>query len=206
MPRLLSILLIIAGLMVGMMASAIAQVEIGKPAPEFTLKDSLGHEVSLSQFLGKYLVLEWLNYDCPFVNKHYNSRNMQNLQETYTGKGVVWLSIISSAPGQQGYYEPADVNGLNIQKNASPTAILLDPTGRVGRLYGAKTTPYLLIIDPKGIMIYQGAIDDIPSVNPDDVPKANNYVQAALEEAMAGKAVSVPSTKSYGCSVKYQSL
>lgn len=204
MPKLLSILLLTIGLTVGNLANVFAQVENGKLAPEFILKDSNGKDVSLSQFKGRYVVLEWLNYDCPFVMKHYNSGNMQNLQKTYTGKGVTWLSIISSAPEQQGYYEAADVNRLNEEKKASPTAILLDPDGGAGKLYGAQTTPHMFVIDSNGILVYQGAIDDIRSTNPDDVAKAKNYVSAALDEAMAGKPVSVPSTKSYGCSVKYQ--
>ncbi|MBI3618379.1 MAG: hypothetical protein HY210_09270 [Candidatus Omnitrophica bacterium] len=129
---------------------------------------------------------------------------MQSLQKTYTGKGVIWLSIISSAPEQQGYYEAADINRLNAEKKASPTAILRDPAGTAGKLYGAQTTPHMYIIDPKGFLVYQGAIDDIRSTKPDDVAKARNYVSAALDEAMSGKPVSVPSTKSYGCSVKYQ--
>lgn len=183
---------------------AFAQVENGKAAPNFTLKDSNGNDVALSRYQGKYVVLEWLNYDCPFVKKHYNSGNMQSLQKIYTGKGVTWLSIISSAPEQQGYYEAADVNRLNGEKKASPTAILLDPDGAIGKLYGAQTTPHMFVIDPKGILVYQGAIDDIRSTNPDDVAKARNYVSAALDEAMAGRPVSMPSTKSYGCSVKYQ--
>ena len=204
MPKLLTALFLAVGLTAGAFSLVFAQVENGKAAPEFTLKDSNGNDVALSRHQGKFVVLEWLNYDCPFVNKHYNSGNMQSLQKAYTGKGVTWLSIISSAPEQQGYYEAADVNRLNAEKKASPTAILLDPTGQVGKFYGAQTTPHMFIIDPKGILVYQGAIDDIRSTNPDDVAKARNYVSAALEEAMAGKPVSTPSTKSYGCSVKYQ--
>ena len=181
-----------------------AQVENGKPAPDFTLADSNGRQVSLSQFHGKYVVLEWLNYDCPFVRKHYSSGNMQDLQRTYAQKGVTWLAIVSSAPGQQGYYAPDEINRLNKERQSAATAVLLDPTGQVGRLYGAQTTPHMFVINPRGILVYQGAIDDIRSTNPDDVAQAGNYVSAALDEAMAGKAVSVPSTKSYGCSVKYQ--
>ena len=203
MLRLLSVLLLAVGLTAGILNPAFAQVENGKAAPNFTLKDSNGSDVSLSQFQGKHIVLEWLNHDCPFVMKHYNSGNMQNLQKTYTGKGVAWLSVMSSAPGNEGYYEAADVNRLNAEKKASPTAILQDPTGEVGKLYGAQTTPHMYVVDPKGVLIYQGAIDDIRSTNPDDVAKAKNYVSAALDEAMAGKPVSTPSTKSYGCSVKY---
>src|SRR3989338_10986697 len=204
MSKLLTVLFLAVGLTVGIFTRSFAQAENGKAAPNFTLKDSNGSDVSLSQFQGKYVVLEWLNYDCPFVMKHYNSGNMQSLQKTYTGKGVTWLSIISSASEQQGYYQAADVNRLNEEKKASPTAILLDQDGAVGKLYGAQTTPHMFIIDPDGVLIYQGAIDDIRSTNPDDVAKARNYVSAALEEAMAGKPVSTPSTKSYGCSVKYQ--
>lgn len=204
MSKLLAGLFLAAGLITGILTSAVAQIENGKPAPDFTLADSSGNQVSLPQFKGKFVVLEWLNYDCPFVMKHYNSGNMQNLQKTWTGKGVTWLSIISSAPEQQGYYEAADVNRLNAQKKASPTAILLDPAGTAGKLYGAQTTPHMFVIDPQGVLVYQGAIDDIRSTNPDDVAKAKNYVSAALDEAMAGKPVSTPSTKSYGCSVKYQ--
>ena len=203
MLKLLSVLFLAVGLTVGIFTRSFAQAENGKAAPNFTLKDSNGSDVSLSQFQGKYVVLEWLNYDCPFVMKHYNSGNMQSLQKTYTGKGVAWLSIMSSAPGSEGYYEAADVNRLNTEKKGLPTVILLDPAGTAGKLYGAQTTPHMYIIDPKGILVYQGAIDDIRSTNPDDVAKARNYVSAALDEAMAGKPVSTPSTKSYGCSVKY---
>lgn len=204
MSKPLTILFLAVGLTVGIFADSSAQVENGKPAPNFTLKDSYGSDVSLSQFQGKYVVLEWLNHDCPFVMKHYNSGNMQSLQKAYTGKGVTWFSVLSSAPGKEGYYEAADVNRLNEEKKGSATALLLDPAGTVGKLYGAQTTPHMYIIDPKGILVYQGAIDDIRSTNPDDVAKARNYVSAALDEAMAGKLITIPSTKSYGCSVKYQ--
>ncbi len=168
MSKLLTILFLTVGLMVGIFASSFAQVENGKAAPSFTLKNSNGSDVSLSQFQGKYVVLEWLNHDCPFVMKHYNSGNMQSLQKTYTGKGVTWLSVLSSAPGKEGYYEAADVNRLNTEKKGAATALLLDPAGTVGKLYGAQTTPHMYIIDPKGILVYQGAIDDIRSTNPED--------------------------------------
>ena len=204
MSKTFNILFLVVALTVGSFYPVFAQVGNGKAAPNFTLKDSNGNDVSLSQFQGKYVVMEWLNYDCPFVKKHYGSGNIQNLQKIYTGKDVTWLSIISSAPEQQGYYEAADVNRFNEEKKASPTAILLDPAGTVGKLYGAQTTPHMFVIDSKGILVYQGAIDDIRSTNPDDVARARNYVSAALDEVMAGKPVSVPSTKSYGCSVKYQ--
>lgn len=204
MSKLLTVLFLVAGLMVSICVNTFAQVESGKAAPDFTLKDSNGNDVSLSQYQGKFVVLEWLNYDCPFVRKHYGSGNMQRLQKTYRDKGVTWLSVMSSAPEQEGYYTGDEANKLNVEKKGAATAILLDPTGQVGKLYGAQTTPHMFIIDPKGILVYQGAIDDTRSTNPDDVAQAKNYVSAALDEAMAGKPVSVPSTKSYGCSVKYQ--
>lgn len=200
MSKLLSSLIL--GLVLAV-TPARAQVENHKPAPEFTLKDTNGSDVSLSQFKGSYVVLEWLNYDCPFVKKHYSGGNMQNLQKTYTGKGVAWLSILSSAPGKEGYYPPEEINKMNQEKSGAPTAILLDPAGEAGKLYAAQTTPHMFVINPDGVLIYQGAIDDIKSVDPDDAAKAENYVSAALNEAMAGKAVTTPSTKSYGCSVKY---
>ena len=172
-------------------------------APDFTLKDTNGTSHSLSDFRGKYVVLEWINHDCPFIKKHYKSGNMQQLQKTYKGKGVVWLSINSSAPGKQGNYSSAEWNKLSAKKGAQPTAVLLDPSGKVGRLYGAKTTPHMFIINPEGQLIYNGAIDDIRSADPADVPRANNYVKQVLDEVMGGQSASVSSTQPYGCSVKY---
>lgn len=183
--------------------SALAGLEIGKPAPAFSLTDSNGKKVSLSDFGGKYVVLEWTNDQCPFVEKHYGSGNMQSLQKELSGKGVAWLSVISSAPGKQGHVDGAGANELTKSRDASPTAVLLDPEGRVGRLFEAKTTPHMYIVDPKGTLIYMGGIDSIPSTDKDDIGKATPYVKVALNEAMAGKPVSNPSTKPYGCSVKY---
>jgi peroxiredoxin len=180
-----------------------ADVTSGQPAPNFTLSDTNGKNHSLSNFQGKFVVLEWTNHDCPFVRKHYDSQNMQNLQKAYTGKGVVWLTINSSAPGKQGHFSPETWNELTKTKGASPTAVLLDTDGKVGKMYGAQTTPHMYVIDPKGTLVYQGAIDSTPSADSDDIPKSKNYTQAALDESMAGKNVSTPSTKSYGCSVKY---
>jgi peroxiredoxin len=180
-----------------------ADVASGMPAPNFTLSDTNGKNHSLSDFQGKFVVLEWTNHDCPFVRKHYDSQNMQNLQKAYTGKGVVWLTINSSAPGKQGHFPPETWNELTKTKGASPTAVLLDTDGKVGKMYGAQTTPHMYVIDPKGTLVYQGAIDSTPSADSDDIPKSKNYTQAALDESMAGKNVSTPSTKSYGCSVKY---
>lgn len=182
---------------------AAAEVATGSAAPDFSLADTKGQQVSLSQFKGKFVVLEWINHGCPFVRKHYDSGNMQALQGEYTAKGAVWLSINSSAPGKEGHSSPIQADELTAQNNAVPSAVLLDADGKVGRLYGAQTTPHMFIIDPNGLLIYQGAIDDKPSADPADIAQSKNYVRAALDEAMAGKAVSHASTKSYGCSVKY---
>ena len=180
-----------------------AGVKVGEAAPDFTLSDFNGQTRSLSEFGGKLIVLEWLNHDCPFVKKHYRSGNMQRLQRTYTDQGVVWLSINSSAPRKQGHLTPEKARRLTEEKGAAPTTVLLDPEGKVGRRYGAKTTPHMFIIDRQGLLIYAGAIDDSPSTDPADVATATNYVQAAFDEALAGKSISVPATASYGCSVKY---
>ena len=180
-----------------------AQVTVGQPAPDFSLPDTQGQTRSLSDYKGKFVVLEWANHDCPFVRKQYDSGNMQSLQKAYTEKGVVWLTIGSSAPGKQGNFSPESWNELTQKKGASPSAVLLDPKGEVGRLYEAQTTPHMYIINPEGNLVYQGAIDSIASTDTDDVPKADNYVRSALDEAMNGKSVTNSNTKSYGCSVKY---
>ncbi len=173
------------------------------PAQEFTLTDTNGTPHSLSEFRGRFVVLEWVNPECPFVRKQYDSGNMQRLQKRYAERGVVWLSIDSSAPGKQGHVTPEQANTWLKQRNASPTAMLLDPTGEVGKLYNARTTPHMFVINREGELIYQGAIDDKPSTNPEDVKLAKNFVQQALDEAMAGGPVTVPSSQPYGCSVKY---
>ena len=180
-----------------------AAVEVGEAAPDFTLQDATGQSRSLSEFLGQFIVLEWFNKDCPFSRKHYDSGNMQGLQSTYTAKGVAWLTITSSAPGKQGYLTPRDAAAVVAERQMASTALLLDPDGTVGRLYGAKTTPHMFVIDLGGMLVYAGAIDDRPSANRADLDGATNYVRQALEEAMAGKPISTPSTTSYGCSVKY---
>lgn len=182
---------------------AMAAVRTGAPAPDFTLTDANGTTHSLSNFKDKYVVLEWLNHECPFVKKHYNSGNMQELQKRYTDQGIVWLSVISSAPGKQGHCSPEEAQELKEQKQAHPTAVLIDETGNVGRLYNAKTTPHMYIVNPDGTLIYQGAIDNIPSANPADISRADNYVQLALDAAMSGRPIEQGTTKSYGCSVKY---
>lgn len=178
-----------------------AAVETGAPAADFTLTDSNGTEHSLSDFEGQFVVLEWLNHGCPFVVRHYESGNLPELQKSYTEKGAVWLSIVSSAPGKQGYHSPEDTNKMSKEKGANPTAVLLDPTGKVGKAYGAQTTPHMYVINPEGVLIYQGAIDDDPRGRKGDDAKC--YVSAALDSAMNGETVETGTTKPYGCSVKY---
>ncbi len=178
--------------------------ELGILSPDFTLNDSYGKPRSFSEFKGKFVVLEWTNPECPFVKKHYNTHNMQDLQKTWTDKGVVWLSICSSANGKQGFYEGRDWQKLQSGRGAAPTATLLDPEGKAGKLYGAKTTPHMFVISNKGYLIYKGAIDDKPSADAEDVKGAKNFVSMALEAALAGKQVAFSSTQSYGCSVKYK--
>jgi peroxiredoxin len=199
---------ILAGIVGGLVvlagsASLRADAVVGSPAPDFTLTDINGKSHSLSQYKGKYVVLEWVNHDCPFVRKHYGSGNMQKLQKAYTGKGVVWLTVNSSAAGKQGNFAPEKWVALTQEKSAVPTAVLLDPDGKVGRAYGAKTTPQMYVITPEGKLVYNGAIDDKPSTNVEDIATAKNYLTAALDETMAGKAVATAVTQPYGCSVKY---
>lgn len=173
------------------------------PAIDFTMTDVNGTQHSLSDYAGKYVVLEWFNPDCPFVRKHYDAGNMQALQKEAGGKGVVWLSIDSSAPGKQGHYSSQEHIDLMNAKKGSPTAIFIDATGDMGRAYGAKTTPHMFIVDPKGELIYEGAIDSIASADSKDIQGSENYVRSALNQAMAGEPISNPSTRAYGCSVKY---
>ena len=181
-----------------------AAAKIGQPAPDFTATASDGKSYRLSDYHGKYVVLEWHNNGCPYVGKHYNSGNMQKLQKQWTGRGVVWFTIISSAPGRQGYVTAAEENAYLVKMQASPTAALLDPTGEVGHLYDAKTSPQMVVINPQGVMIYDGAIDDKPTTDLSDIPGATNYLNLALEQGMAGKQVETPTTRPYGCSVKYR--
>jgi peroxiredoxin len=187
----------------GQTAAVAATAEISKPAPEFTLTGIDGKAYKLSDFKGKYVVLEWNNVDCPFVKKHYGSGNMQALQKKYTDKGVVWLTVCSSASGKQGYYEPAAMQEKAKEGKFASTAYLRDTDGTVGKLYGARTTPHMFVVNPEGVLIYAGAIDDKPSPDPNDIAKSSNYVAACLDESMAGKPVATVSTASYGCSVKY---
>lgn len=176
-------------------------------SPNFMLSNSYGEEISLNSFKGKKVILEWTNHGCPFVAKHYKTGNMQASQSFALKEDVIWLSIISSAPGTQGYVSPEEANILTSTRNASPSHVLLDPTGSVGKMFDAKTTPHMYIIDEKGLMKYQGAIDDAGGRGFmfKDLLKAKNYVLEGLNELKAGKAVSSPITKPYGCSIKYAS-
>ena len=192
----------------GLLAAPVARAqdaawEIGEPAPEFTLPDTYGEGHALADYRGEWVVLEWLNYECPYVGKHYNSGNMQGLQREYGEKGVVWLAIVSSAPGKQGYHEPDEMNSISNAKNSAAKAVLLDPEGNVGHLYSAQTTPQMIVIDPDGVLLYNGAIDDRPTARLSDIEGATNYLVVALDEAMSGQEVSTPTTQPYGCSVKY---
>ena len=186
-----------------LLATAAFAVRIGDPAPDFTGTDSNGKTQSLSQYKGKYIVLEWSNRDCPYTRKQYDSGNMQSLQKQWTGKGIVWLTIISSAPGEQGYVTAQEEDAQLAKVHAAPTAVILDPKGTIGHEYQAKTTPHMFVIDPAGKVIYQGAIDDHPTTDVSDVRESKNYVSGALTEALSGKPVAVSSTRPYGCSVKY---
>lgn len=196
--------LIVAFIAASLSTAFAQEAQINSPAPNFTLADSHGESHSLSDFNGKYIVLEWINFDCPFVVKHYEPKNMQNLQKEYTEKGVVWLSICSSAEGKQGNFDNDEINRRIKEHNAKMTAYLIDESGEIGKKYGAKTTPHIYIIAPDGNLIYAGGIDDIKSTDQEDIKKAKNYVKATLDEAMSGKAVSKQTSTPYGCSVKYK--
>jgi len=176
----------------------------GEPAPEFNVQDAQGRTHTLSDYRGDWLVLEWFNKDCPYVRKHYGSGNMQDLQAEYTGKGVNWLTVISSARGKQGYLEPDEAMAVaDAHDLASSAPYLLDSSGDMGRAYGARTTPHMFVINPEGQVVYAGAIDDNDSANPAVIPESRNYVSAALDAAMAGSEVNTASTRAYGCTVKY---
>ena len=190
-----------------LVSASVTAMGAGKPgeaAPNFSAVDSNGKAVNLADLKGKTVVLEWTNHDCPYVRKHYGSGNMQALQATATAQGVVWLSVVSSGPGQQGFVNGLEANKLSDDRKAKPSAVLLDPKGTIGRAYGATATPHMFVIAPDGKLAYSGAIDDKPSSNPADVPKARSYVKDALEAVAAGKPMTPAQTRSYGCSVKYQ--
>ncbi len=181
-----------------------AAVRPGAPAPGFTAPDIAGRMVNLGQYAGQIVILEWTNNGCPFVQKHYDSANMQTLQRRYTQGGVIWLTIASSAPGEEGYVTPAAAKADLARWQAAPTDYLLDPEGVVGHLYDARATPHMVVIDRGGMIAYMGAIDDTPSTRLADVKTAKNYLVAALDEIAAGKPVTVASTRAYGCSIKYK--
>ena len=186
--------------------SAAASATVGQGAPAFTVSDTRGKAVSLADFKGKHVVLEWVNPGCPFVVKHYSSANMQGTQKEATAKGVVWLTVSSTAPDASDYRKPADLASWMQGQKAAATATLMDDDGKVGKAYGARTTPHMYIVDPAGTLVYAGGIDDKPSSKASDIPTSRNHVKAALAETLAGKAVTQASTKPYGCSVKYSNL
>ncbi len=183
---------------------AVDSPPVGSIAPDFSLPDTTGKTHALSQYKGKYVVLEWFNPECPFVKKHYGSGNMQKLQQEYTSKGVVWLTIDSNAPGTEGNLTSEQAAQKMADWKTHQTALLLDPEGKAGRAYGAKNTPNMVVINPEGKLIYEGAIDSKATPNPADIPNSTNYVKVALDESLAGKAVTTSSTRPYGCSVKYK--
>jgi peroxiredoxin len=180
-----------------------ATAKVGTLAPAFSASATTGTSVSLGSHRGKVVVLEWTNHDCPYVRKHYDTGNMQGLQKDAAGRGVVWLTIISSAPGTQGHVSPGQADELTTTRKASPTAVLLDPTGIVGKMYGATNTPHMYVVDTAGTLVYAGAIDDRPTTRKADVQGAQNYVREALQAVAAGQPVKTPVTRAYGCTVKY---
>ncbi len=194
--------LLFAGLL--MTASAYAAPQLGKPAPDFAAVDSNGKTVKLADFRGKTVVLEWTNDGCPYVKKHYSSNNMQELQKDATAKGVIWLTVISSAPGSQGYLTGDEANALTKSRAAAPTAVLLDPEGAVGHLYDARTTPHMFIVNGEGALVYMGGIDDKATTDAANVKTAKNYIRAALDNLAAGAPIENAVTRPYGCSVKYK--
>ncbi|MGX4642371.1 redoxin domain-containing protein [Massilia sp. SYSU DXS3249] len=192
-----------AGLMFA--APAMAAPAVGQPAPAFTAVDSKGQQHKLADLKGKVVVLEWTNNECPYVKKHYGASNMQNLQKQAKGAGVVWLSVISSAPGEQGHVTGAKADELTASRNAAPTAVLLDPQGAIGKAYDARTTPHMFVIDAKGILRYAGGIDSIASAKAADIEKADPLFKTALESVLKGENVAQAVTRPYGCNVKYKS-
>jgi peroxiredoxin len=178
---------------------------VGSAAPDFSAPDANGKTQSLAEYKGKYVVLEWFNPECPFVKKHYGGGNMQKLQDEFTGKGVVWLTIDSNAPGTEGSISAEQAKKIMDSWKTKQTALVLDPESKIAKLYGAKNTPNMVIINPDGKIVYEGAIDSKATPNPADIPSSTNYVKAALDESLAGKPISNAQTKPYGCSVKYKS-
>jgi peroxiredoxin len=202
--KTLRMIVMVLGMAPLMTATVYAKPEIGKAAPDFTATGSDGKTYKLSDYKGKYVVLEWYNRDCPFIRKHYEPGNMQMLQDKYGKLGVIWLSVASSAEGKEGYLTAAENQDTRAKVGSKSLATLMDANGDIGRLYEAKTTPHMFIINPAGFLIYNGALDDKPTPYAEDIPKSKNYVAAALDESMAGKPVSKATSKPYGCSVKYK--
>jgi peroxiredoxin len=196
-------------LLLGSAALAVAPVaahaasDLGKPAPLFTATDSNGKSWSLAGLRGKVVVLETTNHDCPYVGKHYRSGNMQAQQREAAAEGVIWLTVASSAPGKQGYVTATQANEIVATRHAAPAAVLLDPESAIARAYGATVTPHMYIIDASGVLVYKGGIDSIATADRDDIPRAKQYVRAALAELLAGKPVTDASTRPYGCNLKY---
>ncbi|MFC0250414.1 redoxin domain-containing protein [Massilia consociata] len=200
MKRTIAVSLFAAGM--AMAGGALAQAAVGQAAPAFSGTDATGKPVSLDQFKGKYVVLEWVNPECPFVKKHYDSGNMPSVQKYAADKGVVWLSVSTSADGDRAG-KSAAINEWVKAKSAMPAATIMDTGGAIGKAYGARTTPHMYLIDPSGKLVYAGAIDSKPTANPADIKTSTNYVIQAIDESLAGKPVSQAVTKAYGCSVKY---
>ena len=202
----LTVVLTLAGtaLLAGAASTAQAAASVGQPAPAFTASDTTGKSRSLAEFKGKTVVLEWVNPGCPFVRKHYRA-NMQALQKEFTAKGVVWLAVNSTEKAASDYLAPNALAGWMKEKSAAPTATLMDEEGTIGQAYGARTTPHMYIVDAKGVLVYAGGIDSIPSARPEDIKTATNYVRQGLSEVLSGQPVSAPITRPYGCSVKYKS-
>jgi alkyl hydroperoxide reductase subunit AhpC len=203
LPRAAVIAVVAAAVTAFFTAAAAASPQIGQPAPEFTAKDSRGTSIALSQYRGKTVVLEWTNADCPFTHKHYATGNMQSIQALAQKNGVVWLSVISSAPGKQGYVNGPAADALTQSRGAAPTAVLLDPSGTLGRLYGAKTTPHMFVIDKNGALQYMGGIDSIATADAADIAHAEPYLKEAMLAVAQGVPVANAVTKPYGCAVKY---
>lgn len=184
-------------------AAAFAEPVINQPAPLFSADTAAGSKLNLADLRGKTVILEWTNHECPFVKKHYESGNIPNLQKQAAEQGIVWLQVISSAPGKQGHVDADTAKKLNAERSALPANTVFDPSGEIGKLYAATNTPQLFIIDPQGVLLYKGGIDSIPSADKADIAKAENYISSALKELAAGKPISQSSTKPYGCTVKY---
>jgi peroxiredoxin len=195
--------IILVGVVLLAIPLLVLAAKVGDPAPNFSATASDGKTYRLSDYRGKFVVLEWHNNGCPYTQKHYESGNMQRLQKEWTEKGVAWFTVISSAPGTQGYVTADQENTYKQRMKATPTAALLDPSGEVGHLYDAKTTPQMVVINPQGTIIYDGAIDDHPTSDSSDIPQSKNYLELALSEATTGKPVGIPASRPYGCSVKY---